>query len=105
MKKIPIVKTFYGAGKMSEAPKSQWTARFIIHNNGILASKVVNLPDVTLVTKSDGGNTRIISFEITTPILSFVDAIKYSQRMANRCTDILSFISGYGVSCSLKQIN
>jgi hypothetical protein len=43
--------------------------------------------------------------EITTPNLSFVDAINYSRIIANRCTDILSFIVGYGVSCSLKQIN
>lgn len=63
------------------------------------------MPDVTLVTDSDGRNTSVISIEIITPVLSFLDAINYSQRMANRCTDVLSFISGYGVACSLKQIN
>jgi len=85
--------------------KKRWKARFSIHPDGIAVSKVLNLPDVTLVTESGGGSTSVTSIEITTPILSFVDAINNSQRMANRCTDILSFVSGYGVTCSLNQIN
>lgn len=92
---------------MSMEPKTKnlWKARFIVHPNGIAVSKVLNLPDVTLVTESIGGSTRVTSVEITTPILSLVDAKRYSQRMANRCADILSFISGYGVTCYLKQMN
>lgn len=83
---------------------NQWKVIFITTPK-VVVSKVLNLPNVTLVTESDERNTSITSIEITTPDLSFVDAINYSQLMANRCADILSFISGYGVVCSLKQIN
>jgi hypothetical protein len=97
-----------GASRMSTASKneSQWKARFNLHRNGVIVSRVTDLsPDVTLVTQSDGCNTHVVSIEIVTPGLSLLDAIDRSQLIANRCADVLSFISGFGVTCSLGQIN
>jgi len=91
--------------KPTPRTESEWRAKFSINPDGVIVSKVLNLPDVTLVTEFDGSNNRIISVEIITPNFPLFDAIDYLQRIANRCTDILSFISGYGVSCVLRQMN
>jgi hypothetical protein len=82
-----------------------WKAKFNVHPEKIIVSRVVNLPNVTLITEIEGENTKVISIEITTPNLPFVDAVNYSKVLANRCVDIMSFIVGYGVSCFLNQIN
>lgn len=84
--------------------KCKWNAIFNLKPSRIIVAKVNSLPDVKLRTDSDG-TTFITSIEITTPELSFLDAIKHSEEKANRCADIISFITGLPVSCTLRQIN
>jgi hypothetical protein len=91
--------------KTESTKKHKWKTSFAVHPERIVVSKVVNLSNITFTTESDARNTSIVSIEIVTPDLSFVDAINYSQTLANRCVDIMSFIVGYGISCSIKQIN
>ena len=88
-----------------QVKKCKWKAVFKLEPKRILVLKVKDFPEVKLVTDSDGRNTSITSIEVITPELSFVEAINHSKLKANRCIDMISFISGFGVSCTLKQIN
>jgi hypothetical protein len=81
----------------------KWKAVFKIVPDGVVVADVKDLPEVRLVTQV-GNNKYITSIEITTSDLSFVDAIAYSELLANRCVDLISYIVGRGVSCSLTQI-
>jgi hypothetical protein len=83
----------------------KWKAVFKLVPERIGVSQVKDLPDVKLLTDVIGNNRYITSIEITTPDSSFVDAINYSKLIANRCVDMISYIVGFGVSCSLSQIN
>ena len=82
----------------------KWRAVFKLVPDGVGVAQVKDLPEVRLVTEVKGNNKYITSIEITTPDLSFVDAVTYSKLVANRCVDMISYIIGRGVSCSLGQI-
>ncbi len=84
--------------------KCKWNATFDLEPR-IIVAKVNSLPDVKLLTVLDGSSTFITSIEITTPELSFIDATKYARTKANRCADIISFITTFPISCTLRQIN
>lgn len=88
----------------SAVKKCKWNAVFNLEPPRIIVAKVKSLPDVKLRTDSDG-TTFITEIEITTPELSFLDATNYSEEKANRCADIISFLTGLSVSCTLRQIN
>jgi len=91
-------------GRLMKASKiCKWQAVFKIVPAGVAVTDVKDLPEVRLIT-GVGNNKYITSIEITTPDLSFVEAVTYSKLMANRCIDIISYIVGHGVSYSLGQI-
>jgi hypothetical protein len=92
-------------GIRQQAKICKWIAVFKLTPERIGVAQVKDLPNVKLLTDVTGNNKYITSLEITTPDLSFVDAINYSKLIANRCGDIISYIVGFGVSCSLSQIN
>lgn len=87
-----------------EAKVCKWKATFKLRPD-IEVKQIRDLPDVRLITKDRKNRKRMTGIEVTTPDLSFVDAINYSTLLANRCADIISYTNGIGVSCSLKQIN
>jgi hypothetical protein len=84
--------------------KCKWNAIFNLEPR-IIVAKVKSLPDVKLLTVLNGTSTFITEIEITAPELSFIEATKYSEEKANRCADIISFTTGFSVSCTLRQIN
>lgn len=81
----------------------KWKAVFRIVPDGVVVAGVKDIPEIRLITQ-EGNNKRVTSIEIATPDLSFVDAVAYSKLIANRCVDLISYIVGRGVSCSLTQI-
>jgi hypothetical protein len=83
----------------------KWKAVFKLVPERIGVAQVKDLPNVKLVIDVTENEKYITSLEITTPDSSFVDAINYSELIANRCVDIISYRVGFGVSCSLSQIN
>lgn len=91
------------AGKQAKICK--WKAIFKLTPERIGVAQVKDIPEVRLVAETIGNNTFITSIEITTSDMSFVDAVNYSNKIANRCVDFISSLVGYGASCSLGQIN
>jgi hypothetical protein len=89
---------------MSSQKTCRWKASFVV-NPPVKVSGIKDLPDIKLKTKTEGNQTHIIGIEITTPDQQFVDALNHATLVANRCTDYLTLICGFGVATNITQIN
>jgi len=88
----------------SQLKKCKWKVNFSLTDK-VLAKATVDLPDVKLLHEVIENNTYVTGIEITTSELSFVEAVEHSSLIANRCADLMSLMSGLGVSSTLQQIN
>ena len=88
----------------AQVKRCRWKVNFSLTDK-VLAKTIVDLPDVKLLKEVVENNTYVTAIEITTPELSFVEAVELSSLIANRCADLMSFIAGLSVSCTLQQIN
>jgi len=88
----------------AEVKRCRWKVNFSLTDK-VLAKTIVDLPDIKLLTEVVRNNTYITAIEIATPELSFAEATEFSSLAANRCCDLISFVIGRGVSCTLQQIN
>jgi hypothetical protein len=88
----------------AQAKKCRWRVNFSLTDK-VLAKTIIDLPDIKLLTEVVRNNTYITAIEIATPESSFAEATEFSSLAANRCCDLISFIVGRGVSCTLQQMN